>query len=102
MGTTYQDLPDRIRRRAEALARSEKGELKAAEAATLPGVVQRQPWLLPRRYRAGGAKTLVHRATGRRSNHALEEAVRRRVPELERGRHAGREPQLLSEHPLAE
>lgn len=57
-------------RRGEVLGRVKRGELKLSEAAQLLAVSYRQAKRLLRRYRAGGARALLHGNVGRPSNRA--------------------------------
>ena len=56
--------------RVEVLARVQAGTLSVTSAAVLLRVGYRQAKRLVRRYRAQGAKGLVHGSAGRPSNHA--------------------------------
>ena len=60
-------------RRGEVLSRVKRGDLKLSEAAQLLEVSYRQAKRLLRRYRAGGARALVHGNVGRPSNRVDDE-----------------------------
>ena len=84
------------------LSRVKRGELKLTEAAELLEVSYRHAKRLKKRYRAGGAKTLVHGNVGRASNRA-DQKRRQQVLELVRENYAGEGherfgPTLASEH----
>lgn len=93
--------------RAEVLSRVKRKELKLREAAEVLGLSYRHTRRVYGRYRAAGARGLVHAGRGRRSPRAKPEALRQRVLELMRehyggpvGRRLG--PKLASEHLEAE
>ena len=93
-------------RRGEVLSRVKRGELKLNEAAQLLEVSYRQAKRLPRRYRAGGAKALVHGNVGRSSNRADSER-REQALQLVREHYSGEPherfgPTLASEHLAAD
>lgn len=100
-------LSDREFRRAEVMERLAGGTVKVREAAELLCLSERQVKRLAKRYRAGGARALVHGNFARRSNHARAESGRSRVIELIRERYGGTAetgpgqrlgPTLVSEH----
>ena len=81
--------------RAAVLRRVVAGDLSMTEATPLLRVSYRQAKRLVRRFRAGGAKTLVQRSVGRSSNRSTPTAHRERVLALIRahyGGHAARGP----------
>ncbi len=89
----------------EVLSRVKRGELKLTEAAELLEVSYRHAKRLKKRYRAGGAKALVHDNVGRASNRA-DQKRRQQVLELVR-EYAGEGherfgPTLASEHLAAD
>ena len=93
-------------RRGEVLSRVKRGELKLTEAAELLEVSYRHAKRLKKRYRAGGAKALVHGNVGRASNRA-DQKRRQQVLELVRENYAGEGherfgPTLASEHLAAD
>ncbi len=93
-------------RRGEVLSRVKRGDLTLAEAAELLAVSYRQAKRLNKRYRAGGAKALVHGNVGRASNRA-DDRRREQVLELVRANYAGEGherfgPTLASEHLAAD
>ena len=73
-------------RRGEVLSRVKRGELKLTEAVL--EVSYRHAKRLKKRYRAGGAKALVHGNVGRASNRA-DQKRRQQVLELVRENYAG-------------
>ena len=100
-------LSDREFRRAQVMERVFSGALKVWEAAELLCLGARQVKRLSKRYKAGGAKALVHGNFGRRSNHARALSERARTIELIRERYGGSAevgpgqrlgPTLVSEH----
>lgn len=104
-------LSDREFRRVQVMERLESGALKMREAAELLCLSERQLKRLAKRYRAGGAKALVHGNFARPSNHARPACERARVIELIRERYGGSAemgpgqrlgPTLVSEHLLEE
>jgi transposase len=104
-------LSDREFRRGQVLERIARGELTTTEGAELLCLSERQVKRLSKRYRAGGARALVHGNFGRPSNHARALRERARVIELIRERYGGKAemgpgqrlgPTLLSEHLLEE
>ncbi|MFQ5741833.1 MAG: ISNCY family transposase [Acidobacteriota bacterium] len=93
-------------RRGEVLSRVKRGELRLNEAAQLLEVSYRQAKRLLRRYRAGGAKALVHGNVGRASNR-IDTERREQALRLVREHYSGgpRErfgPTLASEHLAAD
>ena len=93
-------------RRGEVLSRVKRGELRLTEAAQLLEVSYRQTKRLHKRYRAGGAKALVHGNVGRASNRA-DDKRREQVLALVRKNYAGERherfgPTLASEHLAAD
>ncbi len=93
-------------KRGEVLSRVKRGELKLTEAAELLEVSYRHAKRLKKRYRAGGAKALVHGNVGRASNRA-DQKRRQQVLELVRENYAGEGherfgPTLASEHLAAD
>ena len=81
-------------RRGEVLSRVKRGELKLTEAAELLEVSYRHAKRLKKRYRAGGAKALVHGNVGRASNRA-DQKRRQQVLELVRAELCGRGARAL-------
>ena len=61
--------------RVDTLARLDRGDLPAADAALLAGVCERQLYRLLKRYRAGGAAALASGKRGRPSNRRLSASV---------------------------
>ena len=93
-------------RRGEVLSRVKRGELKLNEAAQLLEVSYRQAKRLLRRYRAGGAKALVHGNVGRPSNR-IDTERREQALRLVREHYSGEPherlgPTLASEHLAAD
>src|SRR6266542_3984778 len=93
--------------RAAVLAQVKAQTLALREAAGLLGVTYRQAKRLWARYRAGGAKALVHRSVGRRSNRAWPAPAREAVLALVRAHYGGAAsrgpgqrfgPTLVAEH----
>jgi transposase len=89
-------------RRGEVLSRVKRGDLKLSEAAQLLEVSYRQAKRLLRRYRAGGARALVHGNVGRPSNRVDDER-REQALRLIREHYSGEPgarfgPTLVSEH----
>jgi transposase len=94
-------------RRVEVLARVKSMELKLKEAACLLKVSYRQTKRLWRRYQEEGAASLKHGSTGRRSNRAKPEKLRRKVLKLVREKYSGAAgerfgPTLAAEHLASE
>src|SRR3954470_17698142 len=83
--------------RVDTLARVDRGELPAAEAASLLGLSGRQVFRLLRRFRAEGAPGLASRRRGRPSNRCLPEAVREAALAVVRERYADFGPTLAAE-----
>jgi transposase len=93
--------------RVEVLARVKAGTLSLGTAAGMLGVSYRQTKRLWRRYRAGGAEALRHRAVGRPSNRGAAAAVRQRVLQLIQDKYSGGGderfgPTLAAEHLASE
>ncbi len=104
-------MSEREAERASLLARVVAKRLTLGEAAELMGLCYRQARRLGARYRAGGARALVHRAVGRRSNRGHPAGLRARILELVRTEYSGPAvpgpgqrfgPTLLSEHLASE
>ena len=94
-------------RRAGILERVGRKELKQSEAAELLGLSYRQTKRLQKRYREEGAKGLVHRNAGRRSQHSKPERLREKALELVRKHYSGAPgerfgPTLAADHLHAE
>jgi transposase len=90
-------------RRAEVLSRVRDGKLTVKDAATLLGVSYRQGKRLWKRYRRRGAKGLVHKNVGHRSNRSLSAAFWKKVLETYAAKYGGDEetrfgPTLGAEH----
>jgi transposase len=90
-------------RRASVLARVQAGDLSQADAAGMLGLSYRQTKRLYGRYRKGGAKAVAHGNAGRRSHHAKDPRLRRRVLALVRKQYGGDAdtrfgPTLAAEH----
>src|SRR3954449_10029288 len=83
--------------RVDTLARVDRGELPAAEAASLLGLSGRQVFRLLARFRAEGAPGLASRRRGRPSNRRLPEAVREAALAAVRERYADFGPTLAAE-----
>ncbi len=75
--------------RATVLARVREEGLKLADAAAILGVSYRHVKRLSQRFRARGAKGLIHGNVGRRSNHARPAAERAHILELVRAHYSG-------------
>src|ERR1700733_10410724 len=93
--------------RVEVLARIRSKQLRIVDASQLMGVSYRQAKRLWKRYREEGAVGLKHRSAGRRSNHAREGRIRKKVLQLVREKYGGAEgerfgPTLASEHLASE
>ena len=93
--------------RVEVLARVKAGTLSVKSAAVLLRVGYRQAKRLVRRYRARGAKGVVHGNAGRPSNHARPAAERAGVLALIRKKYSGPidvrfGPTLAAEHLASE
>jgi transposase len=86
------------RERLEVLGRVKRGELTVVKAAELLGLSYRQGRRVYRRYRQDGARGLVHRSRGRRSNRAKPAATRQAVLERYRQRYGDFGPTLAAEH----
>jgi transposase len=89
--------------RVEVLARIRSKQLRIVEASQLMGVSYRQAKRLWKRYREEGAAGLKHRSAGRRSNHAREWKLRKKVLQLVREKYGGAVgerfgPTLAAEH----
>jgi Winged helix-turn helix len=87
----------RERMRLEALSRVKRQELTVVEAAELMAVSLRQARRLWKRFKAGGAGSLVHRLRGRVSNRRLPEEFRDQVVRRHQARYADFGPTLASE-----
>lgn len=93
--------------RAGVLARVKAGELRLKDGAELMRISYRQAKRLWKRYRLGGAASLKHGATGRKSNRARPAKERNKVLRLVRDKYSGEEkkrfgPTLASEHLASE
>lgn len=86
------------RERLEMLGRVKRGELPLLKGAELVGLSYRQARRMYRRYRQEGARGLVHRSRGRRSNRAKPAALRQAVLERYRERYSDFGPTLAAEH----
>lgn len=104
-------MSEREAGRAVVLARVVAGTLQLGEGAELLGLSYRQVKRLVARYRAGGARALVHRAVGRPSNRGYPAALRAQVLVLVAAEYSGPArpgpgqrfgPTLLAEHLAAE
>lgn len=84
------------------LGRVERGEMKVVEAARVLGISYRQCSRRLKRYRQEGAKGLVHRLRGTRSNRATAAEVCREVLELYTSRYEDFGPVLFTEKLLSE
>jgi transposase len=94
-------------RRAEVLSRVKAGTLTVQQAATLLGVSYRQAKRIWRRYRRRGAKGVVHKSVGRRSNRALPPPFWKKVLHTVDTKYGGDAdtrfgPTLAAEHLAAE
>jgi transposase len=99
-------MSERELKRAAVLSRVWKAGWSLVQAAERMGVSYRQAKRLWKRYRAQGAKGLVHGNAGRASNRAKPQRLRRRVLSLLRKKYGGEVgerfgPTLAAEH-LAE
>src|SRR3954471_1011514 len=83
--------------RVDTLARVDRGELPAAEAAPLLGLSARQVFRLLARFRAEGAAGLASRRRGRPSNRRLPASVREAALAVVRERYADFGPTLAAE-----
>lgn len=86
------------RERLEVFGRVRRGELPVVKAAELLGLSYRQARRAYRRYRRDGARGLVHRSRGRRSNRVKPAATRQAVLERYRQRYSDFGPTLAAEH----
>lgn len=86
------------RERLEVFGRVKRGELPLVKGAELLGLSYRQARRVYRRYRQDGARGLVHRSRGRRSNRAKPAASRQAVLERYRERYGDFGPTLAAEH----
>lgn len=102
-------MSDRELQRVAVLERMSSGELTRAEGAEMLCLSVRQVKRLLRRYREDGARGIVHRGVGARSNHSRPAAERERVLQLIRDFYSGPAevgpgqrfgPTLVSEHLL--
>lgn len=75
-------LSERELRRGEVISRVISGELTSVDASELLDLSPRQVKRLAKRYRAGGARGLLHRSFGKPSNRARPSGDRERVLEL--------------------
>jgi transposase len=90
-------------RRAGVLKRVQSGELAQVEAAEILRISYRQLKRIYRRFRRQGAKGLVHRNAGKRSNRAKPDKERRRILALVKKHYGGGPgerfgPTLAAEH----
>jgi transposase len=97
------EMSKRELRRVEVLARIRSKQLRIVDASQLMGVSYRQAKRLWKRYREEGAAGLQHRSAGRRSNHAHESQLRKKVLQLVREKYGGAVgerfgPTLSAEH----
>ncbi len=83
--------------RVETLAQVEHGRLPMRQAATVPGLSERQVFRPLRRFRADGAGGLASRRRGRLSNWRLPEAVRATAVAIVRTHDADSGPTLAAE-----
>src|SRR5262245_4336037 len=93
--------------RVDVMSRVAAGALTLRSAAQVLGVSYRQAKRIWRRYRDGGARALVHRQVGRRSNRGRHAAERDRVLALIREKYSGEGstrfgPTLAAEHLASE
>src|ERR1700723_4017078 len=93
--------------RVEVLARLRSKQLRIVDASQLMGVSYRQAQRLWKRYREEGAAGLKHCSAGRRSNHAREWKLRKKVLQLVREKYGGAVgerfgPTLAAEHLASE
>ena len=93
--------------RVEVLARIRSKQLRIVDASQLMGVSYRQAKRLWKRYREEGAAGLKHCSAGRRSNHAREWKLRKKVLQLVREKYGGAVgerfgPTLAAEHLASE
>jgi transposase len=91
------------RSRAEVMGRVKRGELKLRSAAEMLAVGYRQAKRIWRRFRKLGARGLVHRNAGKRSNRAKAKRFRERVLRVVRQKYSGAVgerfgPTLAAEH----
>ena len=84
--------------RVEVLARIRSKQLRIVDASQLMGVSYRQAKRLWKRYREEGAAGLKHRSAGRRSNHAREWKLRKKVLRLVREKYGGAVGERLGRH----
>lgn len=68
--------------RGEVISRVISGELTSVDASELLDLSTRQVKRLAKRYRAGGARGLLHRSFGKSSNRARPTGERERVLEV--------------------
>ena len=100
-------MTDREVQRGGVMSRVAEGELRVSHAAEMVEISYRQAKRLWKRYREEGAKGLVHRSAGRRSNRARSQEFREKVLCLVREKYGGDEqqrfgPTLAAEHLEAE
>lgn len=90
-------LSGKERERLVELQQVKEGKQTLVEAKERMGLCERQARRVWRRFLAEGARGLVHRSRGRRSNRALDGEVKRRSLELYRERLEGFGPTLAAE-----
>jgi transposase len=90
-------LSGKERERLVELEQVRRGRQTLVEAGKRLGISERQSRRVWKRFQAEGARGLVHRSRGRRSNRALSEETRRRSLELYRERLEGFGPTLAAE-----
>jgi transposase len=99
MGEERVSLGARDQERLVDLRQVERGGLTRRQAASRLGLSVRQIGRLLRRLREEGAKGLIHRLRGRRSNRRLSEETRvRAMDHLSQPKYRGFGPTLASEH----
>ena len=90
-------LSGKERERLVELEQVKQGKQTVKAAGERLGLSERQSRRIWRRYQTEGARGLVHRSRGRRSNRALSEESRRRCLEMYRERLEGFGPTLAAE-----
>jgi transposase len=90
-------LNNKEQKRLMVLNQMEAGRCKGQEAADLLDLSLRQIKRLVSAYRKEGASAVAHGNRGRKPPNAIDEALRRRVIELTRGKYAGFNTQHLTE-----